>query len=70
MKKDFRYYIKIITNQRTVEWATDDPSPANIENVMNFDAWGDSEFVNYGEIVDLTTGEKKTLSDDGHWKFV
>ena len=63
-----KYQVTIWTNQKKVEWKTDDISPSNIEDVVNLDQF-DGDFVTKGEIVDLETGRVLDLSEDGNWLF-
>lgn len=67
--EDFKYLVKIYTNQKLVEWKTNDLSPSNIEDKVDLDQF-DGDFVTKGEAIDLETGKLSLLSDDGYWNFI
>ena len=66
---EYRYSVTIWTNQKKVEWKTNDISPSNIEEIVDLDQV-DGDFVTKGEIVDLETGKVLDLTEDGYWNFV
>lgn len=69
MNREFKYKVLIETLQKKVEWKTDDLSPRNLEGVVNIEQF-DGDLIEYGEVVDLETGEIRYLSPNGDWKFV
>lgn len=67
--EDYRYSITIWTNQRKLEWETNDISPSNIEQVVDLDSF-DGDFVTKGQIFDKECKQYYDLSEDGNWLFV
>lgn len=65
---EYRYSVKIYTNQRTLEWETNDISPRNLTEVVDLDSF-DGDFLTKGEILDKQNNKYYDLTEDGYWKF-